>query len=89
MDINKKVSKVLDDIVFESMERNWKHALEALHDLASMVKSAGMGNQQFQMIMENLQNEMKIRGGPEVEREWEKAVKNKDHYLKGGKIILI
>ena len=87
-DINKKVSETLDDIVFEVLNRDWKKSLEALHDLARMVKSAGMTSKEFNLIMENLETEMRVRAGPEIINEWRKVLQHKEHYMKGSVIII-
>ena len=86
MKIQKRVDKTLEDVVTEICLKNWKHALEAVHDLASLCKTAGYDNRMFSMIMENLEIEVKTRSGS-ID-EWKTILANKQHYMQGGLIFL-
>ena len=86
MKIQKRVDSTLEDVVTEICLKNWRHALNAVHDLASMCKSGGYSSQMFGLIMENLEIEVKTRSGP-ID-EWKTVLANKAHYMKGNLIYL-
>ena len=88
MNIQWKIEKTIEDVVSEICFKNWKQALDAVHDLASMMKNAGMGSKPFNLMMENLENEVIARSGIELFDEWRQVLANKEHYMAGNVIYL-
>ena len=53
-----------------------------------MCKGAGYTNQMFNLMMENLENEVIARSGIELFDEWHQVLANKEHYMAGNLIFL-
>ena len=87
-DINKRCANAITDVVQEVINKNWKRAIEATKEVASILKSSGYGNQAFKLIMENLENAIRREVGQDTLDDFHYALNNKEHYLSGSVIIL-
>lgn len=87
MDINTKYDKATDDVVSEALARNWKRAIEATLEIASMIKSSGLGKRIFGLVMQNLN--IKLRAAsPTIAEEFAQVLIHREHYLSNSRIIL-
>lgn len=87
-DINAKFNNAIADVVVEIENRRWKEVIEAVREIASMIKSSGFGERVFQAIMENLEIEIKKTLGIDMYLQYQRVMKNQDLYMKETLIII-
>lgn len=82
-----KVERLVNEIVGSCVKANWKEAIEATQDLASMMKTMGYGREAFAAMMENVEIGIEKSG---VSREtFRHALRNKEYYLGKSKLMVM
>ena len=88
MDINTKFNNAIDDVVKEVELKHWKKAVEASTEIASMIKSSGLGKSVYLAVMENLEIAIRRNGGQEAVLDFGHVLKHRDNYLSNSVIVL-
>lgn len=87
-EINKRFNDAISDVVTEAMSGHWKRALEARQEIASMLKSSGLGKQLYYAVFENLEIAIRQAGGEKLILDFSHAIQHKAHYMSESVIIL-
>jgi len=77
-----KLNRLTQQAMAEIMDDRPPQAIQAIQDLASFMKTIGMGKDSFNAIMENLESGRE----PDEVRRW---LRNKEYYLGKSKIMVI
>ncbi len=85
--VQAKLNELTKAVMKEVLEVNPKHAIAAIMDLASYMKTIGMGTGAFQAIMQNLELMSEQAGRPPGEIR--RYLRNKEYYLGKSKIMVI
>lgn len=88
MNINTRFSNAISDVVTETRERNWRQVIEAVEEIAGMVKSSGLGPRGYQAIMQNLEIRMRKVLGQDSFEEYVQVIKHREHYKNHNLILL-
>jgi CTP-dependent riboflavin kinase len=88
LDVNKRFNNAVNDVVAEVQVHNWKNAIEAAIEIAGMIKASGLGKQSYFAVMENIEIQIKATLGLEPLLAYQRAMKNKEHYLSNSVIII-
>ena len=87
-DINAKFNNAICDVVTETQGKNWPRVIEATLEIASMVKSSGIGEGGYQAIMENLHIGIREHLGQAALDEFAHVIQHRAHYLNNPLIVL-
>lgn len=80
-----KLNAMVQSVVTEVTSGNQRQAIQAIMDLASHLKTIGLGRDSFLALMENIEIMAKQAGLPDGEvRKW---LRNKEYYSERSKII--